>query len=75
MSAELDEIERKALELPLRQRALLAEHLLASLDEMKFAENERLWLEESDRRYREYRAAGISARPCADAIRAARERL
>lgn len=75
VSADLENIERQAMGLPIRQRAMLAEHLLASLDEADFAENERMWLEEADRRYREYKAGRIAARPYEAAMDAARERL
>ncbi len=50
MSSELKECEAKALKLNLKERAALAEHLIASLDIVDDSENERLWLEEADRR-------------------------
>lgn len=75
MSAELNEIERKAMALPLQQRAALAEHLIASLDEAEFTENERMWLDEADRRYREYKAGRIPARTHEQAVGTVRERL
>ncbi len=46
----IDDIRRQALSLPLDQRALLAEQLLASLDAETDREVSELWLEEAARR-------------------------
>ena len=67
MSPELKECESQALKLAPRDRAVLAEHLIASLDALDDAQNEQLWLEEADRRYQEYKKGNISAR-CADEV-------
>jgi len=75
MVADLKEFEKRALQLSLRERALLAEHLIASLDKTDDAETEQLWIEEAERRYREYKAGRISARPAEDALRDARASL
>lgn len=50
------ELLRNALSLDVRDRATLAERLLASLDELSEEEAERLWAEEAQRRLDEYRA-------------------
>ncbi|MCK4401903.1 addiction module protein, partial [bacterium] len=60
MSANLKEFEAQALKLPLTDRALLAEHLIKSLDTVNDAENERLWVKEAERRYHEYKNGNIS---------------
>ena len=54
--ADLVEVLRSALILDVRDRAVLAERLLASLDELSDEEAERLWTEEAARRLGEYRA-------------------
>jgi hypothetical protein len=41
----------------------LAERLISSLDETDEAENERLWVAESARRYHAYKAGKIPSRP------------
>ena len=54
--ADLAEVLRSALILDVRDRASLAEQLLASLDDLSEEEAERLWAEEAARRLGEYRA-------------------
>jgi len=66
------ECQANALKLPPADRAILAEHLIASLDEISDEQNEQLWLDEADRRYREYKSGSISARPAEDVLRDAR---
>jgi len=66
MPATLSDIEEQALRLPLSDRAMLAQRLLASLDETDEAENERLWVEEAERRYQEYVKGRISSRPASE---------
>ena len=51
MLANLRTFKAEALTLPASERALLAQHLLASLDETDEQENEQLWLDEAQRRY------------------------
>ena len=75
MSTSLKEFESELMDLPAEERALLAEHLLASLDELDKSENERLWVKEAERRYREYKSGNAAARPIADAISDARSNI
>ena len=60
---DLNEILRAALSLDVRDRARLAEQLLASLDSLTEDEVERLWADEAERRLREFRAGRVSAVP------------
>ena len=72
MSPQLQECENQVMKLPLNERATLASHLIASLDSLDNSENERLWIDEAERRYREYKKGNISARPAVDSLRDAR---
>ena len=75
MSPNLKECEESVLKLPAAERAALVEHLIESLDFLDDAENERLWVEEAERRYQAYKQGLVSARPVVDAIREARARI
>jgi putative addiction module component (TIGR02574 family) len=46
-------IAKQALHLPVRERAKLAQRLLASLDDLTEAEAEKLWVAEAERRAKE----------------------
>lgn len=72
MSPDLKACEDKALKLPMKERAALAEHLIASLDGVEEAENERLWVEEAEQRYQAYKRGKIPARVAGAVIREAR---
>jgi hypothetical protein len=73
--SNLLEIKREIMALPLKDRAELAEYLLASLDDLAGQENEALWIEEAERRYQSYLNGAVSARTAADVLHDARERL
>ena len=75
MSPDLKECEAWMLKLPVKDRALLAEHLIASLDAVEDSENERLGVEEADRRYQQFKSGNISARPAMDVLRDARSQI
>ncbi len=59
---DMKTIEAKAMSLPPELRAVLAQHLLASLDDLDEKENERMWLEEAEKRYQGYQSGSISSR-------------
>ena len=73
MTAE--ELESQAMQLSVRERALLAERLLASLEEADGADVEAAWLDEARRRRRAFRNGEISAVTAESAIRDARAKL
>ena len=75
MLSELKTIEEEALTLPTAQRAELAQHLLATLDDVNEQENEILWMEEAQRRYRAYKAGIVPSRDAFEAIAEMREQL
>ena len=70
----LAEILKSAMGLDVRDRATLAERLLASLEELSEEAAERLWAEEAQRRLKEYRAGRAKAIPAEDVHKRA-ERL
>ena len=72
--ANLAEVLGDALSLEVRDRAALAEKLLASLEELTEEEANRLWAEEAQRRLEEYRAGRAQAVQ-ADEVHAKAERL
>jgi putative addiction module component (TIGR02574 family) len=58
-----DDVLQAALRLPANDRAVLAERLLASLDDLDEHESDRLWGEEAERRLAAYRDGTAGARP------------
>jgi len=72
--ADPTEILEHALRLDVRDRAALAQTLLASLDELSEEEAEHLWAEEAQRRLDEYRAGRANALS-AEKVRSKAEQL
>lgn len=68
MSPDFEKCEAQALKLSPEERAALAAHLIASLDSLDDSENERLWLEEADRRYQAYKKGNVSARSAEEVL-------
>jgi putative addiction module component (TIGR02574 family) len=66
MPTTIKNFETRALELPAKDRARLAVHLIASLDSVDPGENEHLWAKEAERRYKTYKAGHMTARPAHD---------
>jgi putative addiction module component (TIGR02574 family) len=75
MSTDFPKIEEGALRLPSEERARLAERLIASLDDLTDAENEKLWLDEAERRMQAHREGRIGARSATDVLQEARGAL
>ncbi|HEX8276756.1 MAG TPA: addiction module protein [Longimicrobiaceae bacterium] len=77
MTGPFEKIEAEALELPARERALLAHRLIASLDgeEEDPAEVERAWEEEIRRRVDEFRSGAVQPVPASEVFAKARARL
>jgi hypothetical protein len=71
MPRKLEDVEEEALELKLDDRAALAEKLLRSLEGISDAENERLWLAESERRLLEIQSGQVEALPGEEVLRRA----
>ncbi len=70
----VDELTPVALSLPVEERALLVERLLASLDDLDETESDRLWGEEALRRLVAHRNGWARARS-AEEVYASAERL
>lgn len=66
------EIEAEVLKPHSQVRARLARNLLESLEAFSEEENERLWVEEADRRDRDWGSTHASARLAPDVLRDAR---
>jgi putative addiction module component (TIGR02574 family) len=75
MASDLLDLEKRLLRLPSETRARLAERLIASLDDLSDEENERLWVDEAERRMQAFKAGRLSARPAEDVIREVRDHL
>ncbi|MBI5601797.1 MAG: addiction module protein [Deltaproteobacteria bacterium] len=71
MSKKSDEILSTAMELTLEERAQLAGKLLLSLDEPLDIEVEQLWVEEAERRLKEFRDGKIKGIPADEVFRRA----
>jgi putative addiction module component (TIGR02574 family) len=75
MPLSVKEIEGEALQLSPHERAQLAEHLIHSLDAEEDPNAERLWIEEAERRYREYKEGRVKAKPAGAVFKEARSKL
>lgn len=69
------ELEFKALKLPRKERARLAERLIASLDQDSDPDAEKLWLEEAERRLDELESGKAVGIPAAEVLEKARSTL
>lgn len=75
MSPMLKECEEQAMRLSVEERAMLAQHLICSLDELNGSENEQMWIEEATARYEAYKRGEIESYPAEEAIREIRDSL
>ena len=71
MSLSLKELEAEVLHLDIASRARLAGKLLMSLDKPTASEIERLWLDEAERRLKEYCSGGVEAIPADEVFKRA----
>ncbi len=75
MATPARELESKALRLPRRERARLAQRLISSLDPKVDADVEKLWLREAELQLRELKSGKIAGIPAEKVIRKARSSL
>jgi len=68
----LKELEAEIKKLDLKDRALLAKWIVATLDELSEAEVEALWAEEAERRLEELEQGLVSEIPAEEVLRRAR---
>jgi putative addiction module component (TIGR02574 family) len=68
-------LKEKALKLPLKERAKLAERLIRSIENVNNSENESLWVKEAERRYQEYKKGNIKSRPAEEVLKSALKRI
>lgn len=68
-------LKEKALKLPLKERARLAEHLIRSIENINELENEVLWVKEADKRFQEYKKGNIKSRPAEEVFKSALKRI
>ncbi len=69
------ELESRALRLPAKERARLAERLIASLDQATDPDAQQLWLEEAERRLDELESGSVSSVPADETFEKARSTL
>jgi len=76
MASVARQLEAKALELPPRERARLAERLISSLDDEEVdADAEAAWIREGERRLDELKSGKSKGRAAAGVFRPARAAL
>lgn len=75
MPSKPKKIEEEIFRLPSHERAKLAEQLINSLDDEEDPEAEKLWLEEAERRYREYKKGMVKAKPAESVFEEVRSKL
>ncbi len=56
MARQIDKIENELLSLPQEERAFLADRLLSSLDHEVLTDIDLAWVNEAERRYKEYKS-------------------
>lgn len=71
----LPDLQTEALKLPRSERARLAQALLESLDDLSQEENDRLWIEEAQRRDLELEQGSVQERPAVEVFRQLRSRI
>ena len=69
------EVQAAAMKLPPKQRAKLAEHLMASLDPSVDEDCEAAWIAEAERRFDAYKRGEMTARSAEAVSRSIRARL
>ncbi len=75
MTKPARELESKALRLPRRERARLAQRLISSLDSEVDPDVEKLWLQEAERRLDELKSGKVAGIAAQKVIRKARSTL
>jgi putative addiction module component (TIGR02574 family) len=75
MDSSARKIEAQALQLPPKERARLAQRLIASLDPESERDAEQVWLEEAERRLDEIESGKVAGIPAEQVLEKARSTL
>jgi len=75
MASPMRDLQSKALKLPQKDRARLAQRLISSLDQERGVDVEALWLREAERRLRELKTGRVTGIPAEKVLRKARAAL
>ena len=75
MSTHFEDIQREVKSLSANEKAALARFLIQELDQSVDDDAQRLWVEESERRYAAYQKGELEARSGDDVMRTAPDRL
>ncbi|MCP4696988.1 MAG: addiction module protein [Gammaproteobacteria bacterium] len=75
MNRRFSDIEKEIMAFSDKERALMAQHILQSLDEGLDEDTEQAWQEEAERRYDDYKKGLIQSVSAEAAFAEARQRL
>ena len=75
MAGPAREVESRALRLPRKERARLAQRLISSLDQEVSPDVDKLWLREAERRLHELKSGNVPGIPAEKVVRKARSTL
>ena len=75
MSPQLMEIERQAVKLPPKDREILAERLIQTLDELPLTKVQEAWVDEAERRFKAWCRGERKGIPATRALRQIRREL
>lgn len=75
MPRSITELEQEASRLPKKDRAVLAHHLIASIDPGEDVDAESAWLEEAEHRYQVFRQGKLAAKSADQVFCDAKARL
>ncbi|HMF31402.1 MAG TPA: addiction module protein [Candidatus Lokiarchaeia archaeon] len=76
MASKIKEIEKEIFQLPPHERALLAKHIISTLDEGEAdPDADEAWKQEVRRRYDDYKEGKVKAKPAKQVLDEARKKL
>ncbi len=75
MNTKFNDLEQLAMELTKEERALLAEHLIVSLENEECGNFEEAWAKEAESRYQGYLSGELQAKEANEVMENARNRL
>jgi len=71
----IKKIEEEVIQLSSKERALLATHLIHSLDDEEDPEAENAWIEEAEHRYNEYKQGKVTGKPAEEVLKEIRAKF